>query len=63
MNSGVSPLGRDDEKRFNQKARGITDKFAGKANSLLFRLRVDEEHTAKYRRYGNIPSRFECRYG
>ena len=32
MNSGVSPLGRDDEKRFNQKARGVTDKFAGKAN-------------------------------
>lgn len=32
MNSGVSPIGRDDEKRFNQKSRGLTDKFSGKAS-------------------------------
>ena len=32
MNSGVSPIGRDDEKRFNQKSRGVTEKFSGKAS-------------------------------
>ena len=31
MNSGVSPLGRSDEKRFNQKSRGM-QKFEGKAS-------------------------------
>lgn len=31
MNSGVSPLGRSDEKKFNRKARGI-EKFSGKAD-------------------------------
>lgn len=31
MNSGVSPLGRGDEKRFNRKSRGV-EKFAGKAS-------------------------------
>ena len=31
MNSGVSPLGRTDEKRFNRKSRGV-QKFDGKAN-------------------------------
>jgi CubicO group peptidase (beta-lactamase class C family) len=31
MNSGVSPLGRSDEKKFNRKARGI-QKFSGKAD-------------------------------
>ena len=30
MNSGVSPLGRSDEKKFNRKARGV-QKFSGKA--------------------------------
>jgi CubicO group peptidase (beta-lactamase class C family) len=32
MNSGVSPIGRDDEKRFNQKSRGLTEKFSGNAS-------------------------------
>ena len=32
MNSGVSPIGRDDEKRFNRKSRGTSEKFAGKAS-------------------------------
>ena len=32
MNSGVSPLGRNDEKRFNQKSRGVSEKYAGKAS-------------------------------
>ena len=32
MNSGVSPIGRDDEKRFNQKSRGMTEKFSGDAS-------------------------------
>ena len=32
MNSGVSPIGRDDEKHFNQKSRGVTEKFSGKAS-------------------------------
>ena len=31
MNSGVSPLGRLDEKKFNRRARGV-QKFAGKAD-------------------------------
>ena len=31
MNSGVSPLGRSDEKKFNRKARGM-QKFSGKAD-------------------------------
>ena len=31
MNSGVSPLGRADEKKFNQKARGM-QKYAGEAS-------------------------------
>lgn len=31
MNSGVSPLGRSDEKKFNRKARGF-QKFSGKAD-------------------------------
>ena len=31
MDSGVSPLGRSDEKKFNRKARGV-QKFAGKAD-------------------------------
>jgi len=31
MNSGVSPIGRSDEKRFNRKARGVA-KFAGAAD-------------------------------
>ena len=31
MNSGVSPLGRSDEKKFNRKARGV-QKFSGKAD-------------------------------
>ena len=31
MNSGVSPLGRSDEKKFNRRARGV-QKFAGKAD-------------------------------
>ena len=32
MNSGVSPLGRDDEKRFNRKSRGVSEKYSGKAS-------------------------------
>jgi len=32
MNSGVSPIGRDDEKRFNRKSWGVTEKFSGKAS-------------------------------
>ena len=32
MNSGVSPLGRDDEKQFNRHSRGTSDKFSGKAS-------------------------------
>lgn len=31
MNSGVSPLGRGDEKKFNRKSRGML-KFEGKAS-------------------------------
>ena len=31
MNSGVSPIGRSDEKRFNRKARGVA-KFSGAAD-------------------------------
>ena len=31
MNSGVSPLGRSDEKKFNRRARGV-QKFSGKAD-------------------------------
>ena len=31
MNSGVSPIGRSDEKRFNRKARGLL-KFSGAAD-------------------------------
>ena len=32
MNSGVSPVGRDDEKRFNRKSRGVSEKYSGKAS-------------------------------
>jgi CubicO group peptidase (beta-lactamase class C family) len=32
MNSGVSPLERDDEKQFNRQLRGLSDKFNGKAS-------------------------------
>ena len=31
MDSGVSPLGRSDEKKFNRRARGV-QKFSGKAD-------------------------------
>ena len=33
MNSGVSPLGRLDEKKFNLKSLGLTNKFSGKSKS------------------------------
>ena len=39
MNSGVSPLGRDDVKQFTRHSRGTSDKFSGKAsvrNALNF---------------------------
>ena len=32
MNSGVFLPGRDDEKRFNRKSRGVSEKYSGKAS-------------------------------
>lgn len=50
MNSGVSPIGRDDEKRFNRKSRGITEKFTGKASvrgALKFYKKASRQQNSK----------------
>ena len=51
MNSGVSPLGRYDEKKFNHKSLGLTNKFSGKASvreALSFYKKAARKQASKF---------------
>lgn len=51
MNSGVSPLGRHDEKKFNRKSLGLTNKFSGKASvreALSFYKKAAREQGSQF---------------